>query len=141
MSFEAPDYRAALRDCVAGYAGAHQQAIAAAPCVFTFFANLFANPDLSASARSAVASVLAYFVTPNDVMPEEELGPFGLLDDLYVAAYAFRLIRRGEVPQQMLQDAWNGDGNLDEVMDTVYGESRAAVGKQGRQALKLAGLS
>jgi uncharacterized membrane protein YkvA (DUF1232 family) len=141
MSFEAPNYRAALRDCVNDYTGAHQQAVVQTPHVFQFFANLFAHEELSSSARTVVAGVLAYFVTPNDVMPEEDLGPFGLLDDLYVAAYAFRLIRRGEVPQRLLEDAWQGEGDLEAVMDTVYCESRAAVGKQGRQALKMAGLS
>jgi hypothetical protein len=46
-----------------------------------------------------------------DVMPEETLGPFGLLDD------------------------------LDDVMAEVYTESRAAVGKDRKAILRMAGLS
>ncbi len=158
MSFESPSFSEALRRCVAGYEGAHAAAVAWAPDVFEFFARLFAEPELPDAERPIVNAVLAYFVAPFDVLNEEELGPFGLLDDLYVAAHAYQILRR-ELPEELLLQAWrrrgkgpansirgkrakqdDADGDLEEVMAVVRSESRAAVGKEGRQALKLAGL-
>lgn len=155
--FEGPAFGEALRACVEGYDGAHGAAVCWAPDVFELFARLFAEPELPEHARPIVNAVLAYFVAPFDVLPEE-LGPYGLLDDLYVAAHAYQLLRR-ELPEELLLRAWrrrgksppqsvkgkaskddDGDGDLDEVMAIVRHESRIAVGKQGRAALKLAGL-
>lgn len=87
-----------------------------------------------------VTSVLAYFVVPDDVMPEAELGPLGVLDDLYAAAYAYRMLRR-ELPTPVLLDAWNGDGELDDAMSVVYTETRAELGKRTKSVLRMAGLS
>jgi uncharacterized membrane protein YkvA (DUF1232 family) len=159
VPFEPPSYVASLRACVDGYDGAHREAVLRAPDVFAFFARLFEDPELPSGARPLVSAVLAYFVVPNDVLPEEDLGPFGLLDDLYVAAHVYQLLRR-ELPGAVLETAWQkrgrapaksirgrpstlpgDDDDLEEVMALVRSESRAAVGKQGRAALKLAGIS
>lgn len=157
MAFEPPSFGDALRACVRGYDGAHSAAIKRAPDVFDLFARLFAEPDLPDHVRPTVNAVLAYFVAPHDVMPED-LGPFGLLDDLYVAAHAYQLLRR-ELSGEFLERAWkrrgkspplsirgkkkkddDGDGDLEQVMAVVRAESRTAVGKQGRAALKMSGL-
>jgi uncharacterized membrane protein YkvA (DUF1232 family) len=158
VPFEPPSYVASLRACVDGYAGAHHEAVLRAPDVFAFFTRLFEDPELPPSARPLVSAVLAYFVAPNDVLAEEDLGPFGLLDDLYVAAHVYQLLRR-EMPAGVLETAWQkrgrapaksirgrpasspDDEDLDEVMSVVRTESRAAVGKLGRAALKLAGVA
>jgi uncharacterized membrane protein YkvA (DUF1232 family) len=158
VAFEPPSYLESLHLCVHGYQGAHREAIMRAPDVFAFFARLFQDPDLPDGSRAIVNAVLAYFVAPHDVMPEDDLGPFGLLDDLYVAAHAYQLLRR-ELAEDKLKLAWEKRGraaaksirgrpptspgdheDLDEVMNVVRQESRSAVGKLGRAALKLAGI-
>ncbi|NUP07925.1 MAG: DUF1232 domain-containing protein [Polyangiaceae bacterium] len=157
MAFEAPSFAESLRLRVDTYDGAHGAAIRWAPDVFELFARLFAEPELPDHARPMVNAVLAYFVAPHDVLPED-LGPFGLLDDLFVAAHAYHLLRR-ELPEELLERAWrrrgksppqsvrgkrnkddDGDGVLEDVMAVVRAESRAAVGKQARSVLKMAGL-
>lgn len=158
MAFESPSFSDSLRRCVDGYEGAHAAAVAWAPDVFEFFARLFAEPELPDALRPIVNAVLAYFVAPHDVLNDEELGPYGLLDDLYVAAHAYGLLRR-ELDTEFLQRAWtrrgkapprsirgqrqkadDAEGDLEEVMAIVRSESRAALGKEARHALKMAGL-
>ena len=141
MAFEAPDYAASLRECVRGYRGAHQRAVLRTPDIFELYARMFVDQRLPHAAQPLVSAVLAYFVAPRDVMPEEALGPFGLLDDLYVAAHAYRLLCRDLVPAEVLADAWHGEDDLDEVMAEIHSESRAAVGKQRRAILRMAGLA
>lgn len=140
MPFEAPEFAALLRSFVATYEGARQRAILRAPDVFELFAKLFAEPELPREARGMINAVLAYFVVPDDVLPEAELGPFGLLDDLFVASHVFRILRR-ELPAGAIERAWSGDGDVDEVMDVIHGETRAELGKRTREVLRLAGLA
>lgn len=140
MEFEAPDYRAQIRRFVHGYAGAHQGAILRAGDVFDFYARLMMDPRVSGNSRTLVASVLAYFVVPDDVLPEADLGPYGMLDDLHLAAHVYRMLRR-QLPREVLEDAWAEDDELEQVMDLVYSESRAALGKLRKDVLRVAGLA
>jgi uncharacterized membrane protein YkvA (DUF1232 family) len=139
MARQLHEYGDSLRDFVQGYTGAHERAVLRAPEVYEFFAHLFADDRVHRDARQLVNGVLAYFVAPGDVLPEEDLGPYGLLDDLFVATHAFRLLRR-ELPDEVILAAWTGDGDLDDVFNLVHTESRAAVGKKSRDALRMAGL-
>lgn len=139
MPFEAPDYLASLRVFVDEYEGPAQRAVASAPAVFEFYARLFADTTLSRDARAMVNAVLAYFVVPEDVLPEAEFGPFGLVDDLFVAGYVFRILRR-ELSPGVVAHAWQGEGDIDAVMDVVYSEGKGELGKRAREVLRLAGL-
>ncbi len=137
--FEAPDYAASLRRFVADYRGARERTVVLAPEVFMFFARLLVDPRLPREARHVVTSVLAYFVAPDDVLPEAELGPLGLMDDLYAAAHAYRTLRR-ELPRELLRDAWQADEDIDEVMALVHTDTRAELGKRTKDVLRMAGL-
>lgn len=139
MSFDAPDYLASLHRFVDAYQGPAQRAVALAPAVFEFYARLFADTTLSRDARAMVNAVLAYFVVPEDVLPEAEFGPFGLVDDLFVAGHVFRILRR-ELQPGTVKHAWQGQGDIDEVMDVIYSEGRSELGKRAREVLRLAGL-
>jgi uncharacterized membrane protein YkvA (DUF1232 family) len=140
MSFESPDYLASLESCVAGYAGAYARTVLRAPRVFAFYSTLYGDERLDDASRDLVKTVLAYFVVPRDVMPEEELGPYGLLDDLFLAAHVYRLLGRLGLPADLLTDAWTGEDDLETAMDEIYADSRAAVGHQRKDVLRMAGL-
>lgn len=138
--FEVPDYAASLRRFVYEYRGSRERAVRLAPDVFGFFARLLVDPRLPRGARPVVTSVLAYFVVPDDVLPEAELGPMGLMDDLYAAAHAYRMLRR-ELPGEILHDAWHCDEPLDRAMSVVYTQTRAELGRRTKEVLRMAGLS
>jgi len=136
----APDYALQLRVFSLDYVGPRERAVRQAADVFEFFTKLFGRVRLNREQQATVNAVLAYFVVGDDLFPEELMGPLGLVDDLYVAAYAFRLLRR-EVDPGELAACWGGEGELEQVMDEVYRECRAEIGKKGKDALRLAGLS
>jgi uncharacterized membrane protein YkvA (DUF1232 family) len=139
MSFVAPDYRAEIRRFVSDYTGEYETAILRAGDVFDFYTRLMVDPRVTGEARSLVAVVLAYFVVPDDVLPEAELGPYGMLDDLFLASHVYRQLDRMLEPA-VLADAWIEEDQLHEVMDVVYTQSRNALGKQRKDVLRLAGL-
>jgi uncharacterized membrane protein YkvA (DUF1232 family) len=139
MGFDAPDFAGSLRAFVEGYQGTRMRAVRWAPEIFEMYARMFIDDRLSRDARSLVNAALAYFVVPEDLMPESELGPVGLMDDLFVASHVYRLLRR-ELEPGVLDDAWHGEAPIDEVMDEVHTETRAELGKRAREVLRLAGL-
>jgi len=140
VPFEAPDFAAQLRVCVHGYEGEHERSIRHAPDLFEFYRALFADERLPRELRTMVNGVLAYFVVPDDMLPEETLGPYGLLDDLFVASHAYRVLRR-ELPREVIASAWRADGDIDEIMSFVHSDARKAVGRGARAVLRLAGLA
>ncbi len=140
MVSEVPDYAASLGRFVDEYRGPRERAVRLAPHVFDLFARLLVDPRLQRTDRHIVTAVLAYFVVPDDVLPEADLGPLGLVDDLYAAAYAYRVLRR-DVPGELLRDAWVSDQDLDAAMSLVYSETRAELGKRTKEVLRMAGLS
>lgn len=139
MTFLAPDYAAALHRFVHDYEGSRASAVQLVPDVFSFYARLMVDNRVGRSPRTTVTAVLAYFVVPDDVLPEAELGPLGLLDDLYAASYAYRTLRR-EVPAEVLLAAWLGEQSLDDAMALAYSETRAELGRRTRDVLRMAGL-
>lgn len=140
MEFVPPDHRAALARFVHSYEGQAERSIRAATEVFDFYCHLFGDDRLGRSHRSLVNAVLAYFVVPEDLLPEADLGPWGLLDDLYLAAHVFRMLDR-EVERAVIDDAWRSEHDLWMVMETIYKETRSALGKQTKDVLRLAGLN
>lgn len=140
MTFLAPDFAAALHRFVHDYEGTRASAVRLVPDVFSFYARLLVDPRVGRTPRTTVTAVLAYFVVPDDVLPEAELGPLGLLDDLFAASHAYRVLRR-EVPAEVLMDAWAGEQSLDRAMALAYSETRAELGKRTRDVLRMAGLA
>lgn len=139
VEFQPPEFLGALRRFVEAYEGSRSRAIRCAPDIFEFYARLFGDDRLGRDARALVNSVLAYFVVPEDVVPEAEYGPLGLMDDLFVAAHCHRILRR-ELAPEIVAAAWIGEGDLDEMMDLVHAECRAELGKRTKEVLRMAGL-
>jgi uncharacterized membrane protein YkvA (DUF1232 family) len=137
---DAPDFVELLRVFSNNYLGKRERAVRHAGDICEFYARVFIRCDLNREQRATVNSVLAYFMVNGDLYPEERLGPFGLVDDLYVATYAFRTLRR-EVRAEDLISCWPGLEPLDQVMDEVYRECRAEIGKRTKEVLRLAGLN
>ena len=132
---EAPDYTHALKIFSQDYQGPRERAVRHAADVFEFYTRIFVRVRLNRQQQAMVNAVLAYFVVPDDLFPEERLGPFGLVDDLFVAGHAFKTLRR-ELPAADLQSCWEGEGELERVMDEIYRECRAEIGKKTKDSLK-----
>ncbi len=140
MALQAPEFRVALARFVADYEGPAGNSIRAAQHVFDWYARLWAQDQVGRQHRALLATVLAYFVVPDDVLPEEELGPWGLVDDLYLAAHVFRILAR-ELPAEVITAAWDGENEVGDVMARVHAETRTQLGKQARDVLRLAGIA
>jgi uncharacterized membrane protein YkvA (DUF1232 family) len=136
----APDFAQQLEAYVDGYRGPREVSVREAANLYRFYVRLYADPRLPRGARPIVNAVLAYFVVADDVIPPEEGGELGIVDDVFLAAHAYRMLCNEGVEAELLQEAWPARTDPDAVIAEVYRDARAAVGKKRKEILEMSGL-
>lgn len=104
-----------LRKNIAGYDGIHSDVLKHAPQFFELFQNLSGKRDLDANTKRLVNSVVSYFVLPQDVIPEDEWGAFGYIDDLYLSAYVVNELKDNEEKRKLIEEYWRGKEDVFEL--------------------------
>ena len=128
-----------LRDEVEHYRGTLRDVVLLAPVYASLMLHLLKDPRLTRSQRLLVDAALAYLVSPNDVIPEDQVGPYGYLDDIFCCAYvATRLAE--EVGWDVLEEGWTGEGSAHTVSTQLLGREQELLGTAGDDVLRFAGL-
>ena len=82
-----------------------------APDLFHLLIRLVADPDVPLTEKVKLAAVVAYFISPLDLLPEMILGPTGFLDDIVLSAYALNsMVNR--VDPVLVRKHWAGEGDV-----------------------------
>lgn len=99
------------------------------------------DDDIDKQDRRIINSALAYFVVPNDVIPEEIYGPMGYVDDVFVCAAVLKKLQKKYGPEKLAK-LWDCDEELDAVIDYSYQKSLEILEKQNlaKQVLEYSGL-
>jgi uncharacterized membrane protein YkvA (DUF1232 family) len=84
--------------------------VLAVPDFFVMMVRLARDPRVSTKSKLLIGAVIAYFLSPIDVIPDL-LGGLGLIDDLAIALYAIEELKGG-VPAAVLEEAWPGEGKV-----------------------------
>jgi uncharacterized membrane protein YkvA (DUF1232 family) len=124
---------------VGEYRGSFFSAVKWAPIFAATLMTLSKDPRLLDRHRTMVKAAIAYFVTPDDAVPEEVVGPYGYLDDNLVSAYVMKQIA-GEVGWPVIEEAWRGEGGVREVALETIDRERELLGDLGQEALQKAGV-
>ncbi len=113
-TFEPRQYAIALREDIAHYTGPNSEYILLVPYLFDMLSNLLDDGRVAKEERKKVCQAIAYFITPFDVLPEEVYGVEGYIDQCYVALYVLSGLK-ANLPEFVLNEAWEGEGMFDEV--------------------------
>ena len=97
-----------------------------APDLFVLFARLLQDRRVPTKSKALAGIVVAYFLSPLDIMPEILVGPIGFLDDIILAAYALSRIMN-EVDKQVLHEHWNGEADLLETVQELLKKAEELV--------------
>ena len=73
------------------YTGEYESFIDYGPVLFKTLCNLL-NSEVDYSLRLPICGAIAYYVTPEDIIPENIYGPYGYVDDIYLSAYVLKMI-------------------------------------------------
>lgn len=97
------------------------------PDVFMLVARLALDKEVPKSTRAVLASTLAYFVLPLDLMPEGVIGPVGYLDDLVLALMALSQAFGKEL-EPYAEKYWSGSQPLRTVLGDVLVSANSLLG-------------
>lgn len=73
------------------YAGEYDEYIDFGPALFKALCDLLKS-DIDPALRSPICGAIAYYVTPDDVIPEHRFGPHGYIDDIYLSCYVLKMV-------------------------------------------------
>ncbi|RKD27130.1 hypothetical protein BEP19_00410 [Ammoniphilus oxalaticus] len=111
------------------------QYILLAPDLFVLFARLMQDRRVPAKTKAIAGAVVAYFISPLDIIPELVFGPLGYLDDIVLAVYALNRILQ-QVDRSIILEHWNGEENLFDVVREVLMKAEDLVGRRVFAAIK-----
>lgn len=96
------DFYDTLIENLETYTGEYESFIDYGPALFKILCNLL-NSDVDYDLKLPICGAIAYYVTPDDVIPDT-YGPYGYIDDIYLSAYVLKMIgdKHG---YELIQDA------------------------------------
>ena len=77
--------------------------------------------DILKEEKRMINTALAYFVVPNDIIPEDIYGPMGYVDDIYVCSVVLKQLYNKY--ENLICKHWDYDEDFNSVLSTCYKES------------------
>lgn len=133
------DFTQVVKENVKEYRGLFSSAVRWAPIFAATLMALSHDPRLQPRHRTWVNAALAYFVSPDDAVPEEQHGAYGYLDDNFVSAYVLERIAR-DMGWNVIEEAWGGEVAARDVARDLLDRERELLGDLGEEALTVAGI-
>lgn len=115
------DFYDTLVENLDAYNGEYASFIDCGPNLFKLMCDLL-DQDIKQEIRRDICGAIAYYVVPMDVIPEQIYGPYGYIDDIFMSVYALRQVA-DEYGYEFIQEAWEHEGDIKEVMDDCYDKS------------------
>jgi uncharacterized membrane protein YkvA (DUF1232 family) len=82
-----------------------------APDLFHLLVKLSIDERVPSDKKAKFALVIAYFISPLDLLPELMLGPLGYLDDIALTAYVINQYIN-ETDPSIVRELWAGDQDI-----------------------------
>lgn len=110
-----------------GAAAKSREVLLLVPDVFNLLWRLVNDASVNAKNKVLLASGLAYFVFPLDIIPEAFAGPMGYMDDLVFAVFILnRMI--ADTDAEVLRRHWSGSGDILETIRRILGAADNMIG-------------
>lgn len=136
---EFKDFYDTLIENLDGYEGEYAYFINCGPNLFNLLCDLLSQKEISREMRLEISAAIAYYVAPDDIIPEEIYGPYGYIDDIFVSVYVLRKVAK-EFGYDFLQNLWKHETDVKEVMDDCYDNSLELLEDKVHAVLSYVGL-
>ncbi len=98
-----------------------------APDLFHLLVKLTMDERVPSKEKAKFIGVIAYFISPIDLLPEFLLGPIGYLDDIALTAYVLNnYINKTDA--QIVRELWAGDQDILSSIKNVMAVADKAIG-------------
>lgn len=91
------------------------------------FGALLLDPAIPAKHKAKLGMVIAYIISPLDLLPEGIIGPAGYAEDIALAAYVINQLLN-QVDNEVVLKHWKGDGDLLQIVRHIIEVTDEMVG-------------
>lgn len=139
MENQFKDFYDILRENLDSYRGEYERFVDYGPDLFRLLTEILNQKSVKSDIRLKVSAALAYYVAPFDIIPEQIYGPHGYIDDVFICVYVIKDVA-DELGYDFLDNIWDGEEELDEVVEECYSESTKILKDKVDEILSYVGL-
>lgn len=129
-----------LDENISVYEGKNAELLQFLPDLVQLLQNLLGEPDLSNERRADILKTLGYLTIPRDVVPEEQKGPAGYMDDIWLTVTVLKKTIDCMNRLQPIEENWTGDLPIMDVLDEIQEVSDEELGSQTQQVLEVSNI-
>jgi uncharacterized membrane protein YkvA (DUF1232 family) len=119
-----------LEEDVSSYKGELSDLIINAPALYRLMTRLLDDPALPRDMSQLVIAAIAYFILPEDVIPEDKFGPRGYVDDLFLCAFVADQVMRQTGSEEILARNWDGKTPITPLIKDILHREKELLGDQ-----------
>lgn len=127
-----------LEEEISGYHGKHEEIIRQAPALYRLMTRLLDDPAFPSHLSQLVIAAIAYFILPRDVIPEDEYGSLGFVDDLFLCAFVADTVQR-EAGSDILIRNWDGEMAVVPLVAKILESEEELIGRKKGEILDCIG--
>jgi uncharacterized membrane protein YkvA (DUF1232 family) len=128
-----------LEEDIKGYVGENGDLIREAPALYRLMTRLLDDQSLPAGQSQLVIAAIAYFIMPSDVIPEEDLGPRGYMDDIFLCAMVASQVMKESGSKDILIRNWDGHRPVVALVEEILANERELIGDKKESILQYIG--
>jgi uncharacterized membrane protein YkvA (DUF1232 family) len=124
---------------VSGYNGEFSELISQAPALYRMMTRLLDDQALPRSMSPLVIAAIAYFILPEDIIPEESYGPAGYVDDIYLCAFVANEVMKEANSNDILARNWDGNVPVAELVKEILDREKELIGDKKDRIMQYIG--
>ena len=132
-------FDAILETDISGYEGEFSELIAQAPALYRMMTKLLDDSALPRSTSPLVIAAIAYFILPEDIIPEEKYGPAGYVDDIYLCAFVANEVTKESSSSEILARNWDGNVPVAKLVREILDREKELIGDKKDRIMQYIG--
>jgi uncharacterized membrane protein YkvA (DUF1232 family) len=132
-------FDAILEKDISGYEGEFSQLIHQAPALYRMMTRLLDDRALPRSMSQLVIAAIAYFILPEDIIPEEKYGPVGYVDDIYLCAFVANEVTKEAASSDILARNWDGSVPVATLVKEILDREKELIGDKKDRIMQYIG--
>ncbi len=128
-----------LDESISDYSGKFSNIIHQAPAFYRLMVRLLDDRDLPKQVSQQVIAAIAYFILPADVIPEDEYGALGYIDDIFLCALVADQVMKETGSEDILIRNWDGERPIIPLIREILEREKELIGDKKDQIMEFIG--
>jgi uncharacterized membrane protein YkvA (DUF1232 family) len=128
-----------LEKDISDYKGEYASIIHQAPALYRMMTRMLDDRTLPSKISPLVIAAIAYFILPEDVIPEDKFGPVGYLDDIYLCAFVAQEVAKEFGSPDILVRNWDGKVSVVNLIKEILDREQDLIGDKKDRIMQYIG--